>query len=139
MVCIIWVVYTLVRFPHVNIILIDDDQDILDTLQDALSQWGYQSKTYSNEHEALQALKDFPERFQIAIVDLRICQRDGVKMAKEILENTKKIKVVFMTADEISNEIRQELNKSLPPLSHSPHVILSKPFTLIQLHSLLES
>ena len=119
--------------PPTNIMLVDDEPDLLDTLHDAIEQWGYHAKSYSNQQKALQEIKNCPEKYQVAVVDLPIYKKGAIEQAKEILENSNQMKVILMTADDISNELRDELKTSFSKV----HEILRKPFTLDQLHSLL--
>lgn len=122
------------RFPLGNIMIVDDEQDILDVFEEMFMLWGYSLQSYSNPKEALREIRTKPEKYRIVLIDFRMKNIDGVQLAEEICRINRGIRIVFMTAYEIKNEIKEKLDT----LPIQPE-ILRKPFRMDELRSLLES
>ncbi|MGQ9663803.1 MAG: sigma-54-dependent transcriptional regulator [bacterium] len=78
-------------------ILIVDDEDIMRcSLSDWLKEDGYDAVAVENGYKALELLKN--ENFDLAIVDLKMPEMDGIEVLKKINEGNFKIPVVIITA-----------------------------------------
>ncbi len=78
------------------VIVIDDELNILKTLEISLQSQNFYTEVYSNP---LEALKAFSKRyFDIAYVDLKMIPINGIEVLKEIKKNSPDTTVVMMTA-----------------------------------------
>lgn len=81
-----------------SILLVDDEQDVLDTLSFFLSRNGYNVSIANSGTEGLKLAKEnLP---QLIILDLMLPDIDGSDVAIELLQNpvTKNIPIVFLTS-----------------------------------------
>lgn len=80
-----------------NRILIVDDEEIMRcSLSDWLKDEGYDAIAVENGHKALEILRQ--EDFDVAIVDLKMPEMDGITLLKKINESNFKIPVIIITA-----------------------------------------
>ncbi len=80
-----------------NIMLVDDEPAILETMKAILSQKGYKISTFDNGKSALQAFKKEPDYFDLIITDMTMPQMTGDKLSKEILEIRPHIPIILCT------------------------------------------
>ncbi len=83
-----------------TILLIDDDLLVLKSLEKVLLRGGYHVLPVDNYDAAIAAVRD--KKFDLILSDIRIPEKDGVSIAKEIQEalqasGKKDLPVVFIT------------------------------------------
>ncbi|MDC7226292.1 MAG: sigma-54 dependent transcriptional regulator [Spirochaetales bacterium] len=78
-----------------RILILDDNQKILDTLSRNFSTEGIECRTASNIKEALDALQCCP--IDLALVDVRIGDENGIDALKEIKQLTPELPVMMIT------------------------------------------
>jgi CheY-like chemotaxis protein len=85
----------------VDVLIIDDDQDIRDTLASVVELQGHTVVTASNGSEALQMLREGTAYPRMIFLDLRMPVMNGWQFLEQFsqLPNASKIPVVVITAD----------------------------------------
>ena len=83
-----------------TLLIVDDEQDVRETLSEALELSGYQSSSVSNGEEALKALMR-PEKPSLILLDLMMPVMDGLEFmkAKELIPELVDIPVIIISAD----------------------------------------
>lgn len=81
---------------NINILVIDDDKDICESLKKILALDGYNVKTISRAKNALRELKK--NRYHLIILDLKIPEVKGEDLLKEIRKLDSDISVIILTA-----------------------------------------
>ncbi|BCR04447.1 acetoacetate metabolism regulatory protein AtoC [Desulfuromonas versatilis] len=78
-----------------RILIIDDEADVCTFFRRLLTRKGYQVTTAVNEPQALQALEQ--ESFQVALVDLKLPDTDGLTLLQKIKARQAACEVIIMT------------------------------------------
>ncbi len=78
-----------------NILIVDDEQDILDTLPEVLQKWGHQTFIAQNGLEGLKVFSENPVDF--VITDIKMPEMDGMELLERIMEIDKNCMVIFLT------------------------------------------
>jgi CheY-like chemotaxis protein len=113
--------------------VVDDEEDILQVLRLAFDMGKYPTETFANPLEALQKFKGYPESFSLLLIDIRIAPMDGIELAHELLKIQREAKIIFVTAFDMNDEIREKL-QTLPRYG-----IIRKPFSVQVLCDLVKS
>lgn len=79
-----------------KILVLDDEQIVRKALYDTLTDEGYQVRTTANASEALKELKT--QSFDILLLDLKLPEKDGIQVLRELRESNPEIVVIVMTA-----------------------------------------
>jgi len=93
------------------ILLVDDEEDILDTGSRMLSRLGYEVVTKSNSIEGLNLFRQNPGRFDLVITDMTMPKLTGDKLARELIQIRPDIPVVLCTgySENINEEAAREI------------------------------
>ena len=108
--------------------VVDDEFDIVNIIRRYLEKWGFEADTFTNPVYAYEVFKANPERYALMLTDIRMPEMTGIRLAKLVREVKPEIKVVIMTAYEVTPD---ELSEHLPTITHRD--ILQKPFKLLQI------
>ena len=111
-----------------RIMAVDDEFDIVFIIRRYLERWGFDVDTFTNPLYAYEVFKANPERYALVLTDIRMPEMTGIRLAKLFQEIKPNMKVVIMTAYEVTPE---ELFEHLPTITHQD--ILQKPFKLLQI------
>ena len=103
----------------------DDEPAVLKVCQMALSKLSLEIETAPGETRAIKLLKAKP--FDIALVDFKLKERDGLKIIKKARTLHPRIKTILMTGTLKSEELEKKVKKI------KIDKILFKPFTIDQL------
>ena len=79
-----------------KILIVDDEVNLLKTLSDILSKNGYDVSVARDAHTALRTLEK--GGFDIALLDVRMPQMNGVELLEKIKQEHRGIEVIIMTA-----------------------------------------
>ncbi|WP_321530033.1 sigma-54 dependent transcriptional regulator [uncultured Desulfuromonas sp.] len=79
----------------INILIIDDETDVCNFFRRLLKYKGYEVTTATNEPQATQALED--NNFQVALVDLKLPDTDGLTLLSLIKSRQPDCEVIIMT------------------------------------------
>jgi two-component system, OmpR family, response regulator ChvI len=85
-----------------RILFVDDNEDILLTIQNGLESYGFQVDTFSNPSEALSSFK--PDLYDLVLIDIKMPQMSGFEFHQELRKKAfygTEIKTCFITAYEI--------------------------------------
>lgn len=80
---------------HINILLIDDDQDICEYVQTMLETTGYTVSTLSDPTQALDALRQ--NEYHLLIVDLMMPRLDGISLIEKIRKVDSDVAIIVFT------------------------------------------
>jgi DNA-binding NtrC family response regulator len=80
---------------HARIIIVDDDEGIRETLVAILQEEGYQVDTAETGKEAIK--KTNAEFYNLALIDIRLPDIEGIDLLKEIKETVPKIRKIVIT------------------------------------------
>lgn len=93
-----------------DILLVDDDKDMCDSLADVLKlDTNYEVSTSSNPIKALELVKN--NNYALIIVDYKMPEMNGLELLKLIKENKPDCKIFILTAF-ISNELIEQAKKA---------------------------
>lgn len=92
-----------------NIMIIDDEVDITNLFKNTLINYGYKVKDFNDPLKALDECKRNHEQYVLIISDVRMPQMSGIELVKQISEIDNEIKVILMTAFDVTGEELQEI------------------------------
>ncbi|MBN1996861.1 response regulator [candidate division KSB1 bacterium] len=78
-----------------NILIVDDEQDILETLPEVLQKWGHNTFIAENGLEGLRVFTDHPIDF--VITDIKMPEMDGMELLERVMDIDKNCMVIFLT------------------------------------------
>lgn len=115
-----------------SILIVDDDEDIRETLSDALSFEGYETVTTNNGLQALDYLKSSDTLPGLIILDLMMPVMDGSKFLEvinsEFKDSFAQIPLILATAKGSHTNV---------PSSELAHERIKKPIELDDLYSIV--
>lgn len=88
-----------------TVLLVDDDPDLLVSLSDALRFWlaPLTIDGYLSPHDALHALREAPDRYQVIATDFRMPQMDGVTFLRGVRRLCPNVPTILMTAYDVGS------------------------------------
>jgi DNA-binding response OmpR family regulator len=108
--------------------VVDDEQDIVNTVKIALKSQGYQVEGYTDPRVAVQEFSKNDDRYALVISDIRMPGMSGFEFARSIKAARPDAALVLMTAFEIN---KPEFSSLFPSTIISD--LVTKPFTNVQL------
>ena len=84
---------------RLRILLVDDEQDVVTTLQEGLTYFGFKVDAFTNPEEALSEFK--AGTYDAAVLDIRMPKISGFELARKLWEQDPRIQICFLTAFEI--------------------------------------
>jgi two-component system response regulator HydG len=112
-----------------NILIVDDDMGICETLSDIMEIKGYDTAIASDGYEAVRKVKEGD--FDVILMDIKMPGMNGVETFKELKKVRPEIAVVMMTAYAVEDLIGEALREGA-------YGVLYKPFDMEQMIGLLE-
>lgn len=85
-----------VRAKKRKVLIVDDEESVLELLEDVLADEGFQVRRAENGSEALDMIAR--ESFDVALMDIRMPEMDGMEALRRIQEQSRKTGVILMTA-----------------------------------------
>jgi DNA-binding NtrC family response regulator len=92
-----------------KIMIIDDEIDITNLFKEVLINAGYQVEGFNDPLKALDECKINHEKYVLIISDVRMPRMSGIKLVKQISEIDNDIKVILMTAFDVTGEELKEV------------------------------
>jgi DNA-binding NtrC family response regulator len=89
--------------------IIDDEVDITNLFKSILINSGYQVKDFNDPLKALDECKRNHDQYVLIISDVRMPQMSGIELVKQISKIDDKIKVILMTAFDVTGEELKEI------------------------------
>lgn len=83
---------------RIRILLVENENDIVFVFKRGLEQFGYEVDAFSDPIEALCSFT--PKQYDLAILDIRMPNLNGVELAKELLKKDSELIVLFWSAYE---------------------------------------
>ena len=124
---------TLPTSSHLSILIVDDDEDIVDTASLYLTRKGnFTVQAFSDAIMAFEHFCHHASEYDMLLSDIRMPGMSGFQLARKVKQLNPNVKVILMTAFEINEA---EFNKVLPSLKVDGFI--RKPFQLKQLYELL--
>jgi NtrC-family two-component system response regulator AlgB len=112
-----------------SILLVDDEPNILKTVEIALEALGFGVTSFLNPLQALEAMRN--ESFDMAFFDLKMQPVDGMQLLREARQIAPDLTVVIMTA-------HGSIDSAVEAIRLGAHDYLQKPFELTQLQHFAE-
>jgi two-component system, OmpR family, response regulator ChvI len=110
----------------INVLLIDDEEDILETFKQGLSSEGYNVEAFVDPMEAFAHFVNVnPSHYNLAILDIRMPGLNGLQLYYRLKAINRNIKVLFVSALDAVPELI-----SILPGVNSAHDIIKKPVAL---------
>ena len=113
-----------------KVLVVDDEQDVLDVVREALEGAGFRATTAAGGPEALRLIT--VETPDLVILDLKMAKMDGPTLLKQIRAKWGNIPVVILTGYPESDLMNRALQ-------FSPLTLLAKPFTPAQIVDTVKS
>jgi len=113
-----------------TVLLVDDEPDILELLELALSKMGLKVDKAANVREALAKLA--AHRYDLCLTDMRLPDGDGLQVVQHIAQRNLDVPVAVITA-------HGNLENAVTALKVGAFDYLSKPVSLDQLRALVKS
>jgi response regulator RpfG family c-di-GMP phosphodiesterase len=116
-----------------SILLVDDEQDIVNSVKRWLQTDGFKVYGFTNPLQALEYFQNNSGDIDLVLSDIRMQKMNGYELVKRIKANRPETRVVFMTA----LEFNEDMSKILPPIKIDGFML--KPGSLENLVNTIES
>ncbi|MEE9293495.1 MAG: ATP-binding protein [Phycisphaerae bacterium] len=112
-----------------NILLVDDDPMVLPVCQEVLERWGYSVIAADSIVNAREKFASRKKQIPLAIIDMNLSEGAGVDLAKELVEMSPNLRIVFISG----------YAEKAVPVELEKHVCaqLAKPFRMEVLGEIL--
>jgi PAS domain S-box-containing protein len=94
-----------------RVLIIDDDEPILRSLQSALERIGYRVTATASSQEAWKIFRSQPEAFDLVITDQIMPRMTGIQLAENLLKSRSDIPIILITG--FSEDIDEDAAKAL--------------------------
>ena len=101
-----------------HVLIIDDDQDMAQTLSDILSLSGHESVVAFSGAQGLEKSRE--QRFDCVLTDVRMPGMDGVEFHRQLIQSLPGLPVVLMTAFAADEVVRQGLDEGVVGVVDKP-------------------
>jgi len=112
-----------------QILLVDDNEEFLDSTRDVLDDEGYDIVTATSGEEGIELAGS--QTFDVILMDIKMPGMNGVESFIEIKRCNPKVKVIMVTAYTVEDLMRQALKENA-------HTFLRKSVNMEQLLDLVE-
>jgi len=113
-----------------NILIVDDEIDLLETLGDIFESKGYNVTMVEDGNKALELLRK--KYFDIILMDLKMPGISGVESFKEVKNLHPSAAIIMMTAGSVREEIKEAMGSGVD-------AVVDKPFNVKKLVVTIES
>ena len=114
---------------EVNILVVDDEEIVRESLLDWLREDGYEVEAVEDGFKALEKVKERP--WDIALIDLKMPKMDGLELLGKIKETCPETQVVIITA-------YATVNTAVQAMKVGAYDYLVKPFNPEELSLLVK-
>ncbi len=115
--------------PKASILLVDDEQNILNTTKICLENAGFEVEAFANPMTALEAVRQ--RSYHLAFYDLKMHPIDGMQLLKETRQISPETTVVLMTA-------HGSIDSAVEAIKLGAFDYLQKPFEFSELQTFAE-
>jgi response regulator RpfG family c-di-GMP phosphodiesterase len=116
-----------------SILLVDDEQDIVNSVKRWLQTDGFKVYGFTNPLQALEYFQNNSGDIDLVLSDIRMQKMNGYELVKRIKAIRPETRVVFMTA----LEFNEDMSKIVPPIKIDGFML--KPGSLENLVNTIES
>ncbi|MFB0528254.1 MAG: response regulator [bacterium] len=113
-----------------NILIVDDEIDLLETLGDIFESKGYNVTMVEDGNKALELLRK--KYFDIVLMDLKMPGISGVESFREVKTLHPSAAIIMMTAGSVREEIKEAMGAGVD-------AVVDKPFNVKKLVATIES
>lgn len=113
-----------------RVMLVDDNQDFLDSTKDVLEDKGYEVVTADSGEEAIELLKE--QDFDVVIMDIKMPGMNGVESFIEMKKIRPGVAVILITAYSIDSLIQKALDEGA-------YSVLKKPLNMNALFTTIDN
>ena len=92
-----------------RILIVEDDENIQETLKNILEQSGYETDTAKTGREAEQKAKT--KFYNLALLDIKLPDMEGTQLLAKVHENTPKMKKIMVTGYPSLENAMEALNQ----------------------------
>jgi CheY-like chemotaxis protein len=102
---------TLIPKGQGRVLFVDDEPALADLGQEILKNLGYEVEALTSSAAALEHFRQYPQQYDLAIVDLTMPQMTGVELARELLQIRPGLPIILASgsADKIHPEEIREI------------------------------
>ena len=104
-----------------RVLVVDDDKDVRALLEDLLSEAGYTTVLAATSAEAVEVVADPEKRPQLVLMDVKLPDRDGLAVLKQLKREHDELEVIVMTAFGGSST-------AIQAMEHGAYDYVTKPF-----------
>ena len=112
------------------ILLVDDNEELLASQQEALSTLGYQPIVAKNGKEAVDVFEKYQEQIKLVVTDVTMPVMGGVRAVQKMRQMRPDIRVIFVTG--------YDAGDTLDELPQMNECILEKPYTMDKLNKFIQ-
>ena len=112
-----------------RILLVDDNEEFLDSTRDVLDDEGYEVVTATSGEEGIELAG--AQTFDVILMDIKMPGMNGVESFIEMKRRNPKVKVIMVTAYSVEDLIRQALDEGV-------FAVLSKPVDMDRLFRMIK-
>jgi two-component system, NtrC family, response regulator HydG len=103
---------------HLEVLVVDDDRDLAETIQDILTGWGHHVTVAHDGERAIALFRD--REFDLCFMDVRLPGQNGVESFLEIRRLRPEAKVVIMTGYSIEDLLARAVGSGALEVLHKP-------------------
>jgi CheY-like chemotaxis protein len=111
-----------------KVMVIDDEPEVVTTIQHLLKINGYKANGFSNPKEAVEEFQDNSQEYALVISDIRMPAMNGFELARKVRGAKPDVPIVLMSAFEIN---KPEFSLLFPSTPVSE--LVTKPLTMARL------
>ncbi len=101
-----------------RILLVDDNEEFLDSIRDVLEDEGYEVAMANSGEKAIRLVSE--EAFDVILMDIKMPGMDGVESFMEMKKLQPGVKVIMVTAYSVEALIRKALDEGAYGVMHKP-------------------
>lgn len=114
---------------HIKVLVVDDDPQVCKTVGKILQENNYQTQTFTQPRQALQAVRKTP--FDIGLIDIKMPDVSGVELVEKIKAEDDRVALLVMTA-------YPDVQSAAETMRLGARDYITKPFTEEQLLAAVE-
>ncbi len=112
-----------------NVLIVDDEDDILHLMAEAVSRWGYNPIIAHNGEDAIEKIQNLP--VDLVLTDVRMPKVDGISLLQKVKEITPNVSVIVFTG-------YPAIQSAVDALKSGAYDYLVKPVDLAELKAKIE-
>jgi DNA-binding NtrC family response regulator len=101
-----------------KILIVDDQEEMTETLKDILEDEGYQTIVAHNGNQALNIIS--ANKIEIILMDVKLPDISGVEAFMKIKKVNPNVKVIMMTAFSLENLLRKAMHEGACAVIYKP-------------------